>query len=40
MAWKLPEPLKPLWKKTYAVTPEEQTFAIDPVIRDAVKGKN
>ncbi|KAF8875077.1 taurine catabolism dioxygenase TauD [Gymnopilus junonius] len=40
LAWKLPEPLKPLWKKTYDVTPEEQTFAVNPVIRDAVKGKN
>ncbi|KAF8954541.1 taurine catabolism dioxygenase TauD [Flammula alnicola] len=40
LAWKLPESLKPLWKQTFDVTPEGQTFAIDPVIRDAAKGKN
>ncbi|KAJ3517448.1 hypothetical protein NLJ89_g502 [Agrocybe chaxingu] len=34
LAWKLPKPLEPLWKKTFDVTPEEQTFALDPVIRD------
>lgn len=40
LAWKLPEELLPLWKKTFDVTPEQQTFAPEPVIRDAVKGKN
>ncbi|KAF9477035.1 taurine catabolism dioxygenase TauD [Pholiota conissans] len=40
LAWKLPEPLKLLWARTYDVVPENQTFAIEPVIRDAVRGKN
>ncbi|KAF8995161.1 taurine catabolism dioxygenase TauD [Cyathus striatus] len=39
LAWKLPEQLKPLWKQTFAVKPEGQTFAFEPVIRDAVKGR-
>jgi hypothetical protein len=30
--------LQPLWEKTFDVKPEEQTFALDPVIREAVKG--
>ncbi|KJA19204.1 hypothetical protein HYPSUDRAFT_69375 [Hypholoma sublateritium FD-334 SS-4] len=40
LAWTLPEPLKPLWKRTFDITPEKQTFAIEPVIRDVVQGKN
>jgi hypothetical protein len=40
LAWELPTRLKPLWNKTFNVTPEEQTFSIDPVIRAAVKGRN
>jgi len=39
LAWTLPEPLKPLWRKIFNVNPEEQRFAIEPVIRDAVKGR-
>jgi len=39
LAWTLPESLKPLWRKTFNVNPQEQTFAIEPVIRDAVMGK-
>lgn len=39
LAWTLPESLKPLWKQTFNVNPEEQTFAIEPVMRDAVKAK-
>ncbi|KAF8167146.1 taurine catabolism dioxygenase TauD [Crassisporium funariophilum] len=40
LAWTLPELLEPLWKKTFCVKPEDQTFALDPVVRDAVRGKN
>ncbi|KAF8185728.1 taurine catabolism dioxygenase TauD [Pholiota molesta] len=40
LAWKLPDPLKPLWARTFAVVPEDQTFALDPVIRTDVRGKN
>ncbi|KIM38282.1 hypothetical protein M413DRAFT_448017 [Hebeloma cylindrosporum] len=39
LAWTLPESLKRLWKNTFNVNPQDQTFAIEPVIRDAVKGK-
>ncbi|TFK32118.1 taurine catabolism dioxygenase TauD [Crucibulum laeve] len=40
LAWTLPNELKPLWKNTFNVSPEEQTFALEPVIRDAVKGRS
>ncbi|KAF4612412.1 hypothetical protein D9613_004592 [Agrocybe pediades] len=40
LAWTLPEPLQHLWKRTFNVTPEDQTFALDPVVRDAVKGNS
>ncbi|KAF8646251.1 hypothetical protein AX16_007308 [Volvariella volvacea WC 439] len=33
LAWPTPEPLKALWRKNFSVEPEDQTFAIDPVIR-------
>ncbi|KAF8079384.1 taurine catabolism dioxygenase TauD [Lyophyllum atratum] len=39
LGWTIPEPLQPLWKKTFDVTPEDQTFALDPVIRAAVKAR-
>lgn len=39
LGWTIPAPLRPLWKKTFDVTPEEQTFALDPVIRAAVKAR-
>ncbi|KAG6873161.1 hypothetical protein C0995_002010 [Termitomyces sp. Mi166 len=39
LGWKIPEPLLPLWEKTFDVTPEAQTFAFEPVIRDAVKAR-
>jgi hypothetical protein len=40
LAWKLPDSLKPLWARTFAVVPEDQTFAPEPVIRTDVRGKN
>ncbi|KAF8890086.1 hypothetical protein BD779DRAFT_1671450 [Infundibulicybe gibba] len=39
LAWETPQALKPLWDKTFAAPPDEQTFALDPVVRAAVKGK-
>ncbi|KAF9465454.1 taurine catabolism dioxygenase TauD [Collybia nuda] len=39
LAWQIPEPLQPLWKKTFNVQPEDQTFALDPVIRDGAQGR-
>ena len=39
LGWEIPNELKPLWERTFDVEPEEQTFALDPVIRDAVKGR-
>ncbi|KAG2022353.1 taurine catabolism dioxygenase TauD [Coprinopsis cinerea AmutBmut pab1-1] len=39
LAWELPEELKPLWRKTFSVRPEDRTFALEPVVREAVRGK-
>ncbi|KAG6863797.1 hypothetical protein C0991_003163, partial [Blastosporella zonata] len=39
LGWKIPEPLLPLWEKTFDVTRDAQTFAVEPVIRDAVKAR-
>ncbi|RXW23662.1 hypothetical protein EST38_g2214 [Candolleomyces aberdarensis] len=39
LGWEIPSELKPLWERTFDVEPEEQTFALNPVIRDAVKGR-
>lgn len=39
LAWQLPEELKPLWTKTFDVEPNEQTFALEPVVREAAKGR-
>jgi len=39
LGWTIPRPLRPLWQKTFNVAPEEQTFALDPVIRAAVKAR-
>ncbi|KAG6829271.1 hypothetical protein H0H92_005091 [Tricholoma furcatifolium] len=40
LGWTIPEPLLPLWEKTFDVTPDAQTFAIEPVIRAPVKARN
>ncbi|RDB26162.1 hypothetical protein Hypma_006209 [Hypsizygus marmoreus] len=37
LGWTIPEPLQPLWRRTFDVTPKVQTFAIEPVVRAAVK---
>ncbi|KAF9523082.1 taurine catabolism dioxygenase TauD [Crepidotus variabilis] len=39
LAWKLPDALKPLWIERFAVEPRNQTFAIEPVVRNEVQGK-
>ncbi|KAF8890087.1 hypothetical protein BD779DRAFT_1469417 [Infundibulicybe gibba] len=39
LAWETPQALKPLWDKTYAAPPDEQTFALDPVVRTAAQRK-
>ena len=39
LAWEIPQGLVPLWERTFAVRPEDQTFALEPVIREAVKGR-
>lgn len=40
LAWKTPDELAELWQQLfYSVTPEEQTFALEPSVRDASKGK-
>ncbi|KAF8890084.1 hypothetical protein BD779DRAFT_1610872 [Infundibulicybe gibba] len=39
LAWETPQALKPLWEKTFGALPDEQTFALDPVMRAAGKGK-
>ncbi|TFK21636.1 taurine catabolism dioxygenase TauD [Coprinopsis marcescibilis] len=39
LAWELPDELKPLWKRTFSVHPDDQTFAAKAVIREPAKGK-
>ncbi|KIJ53135.1 hypothetical protein M422DRAFT_242249 [Sphaerobolus stellatus SS14] len=39
LTWQLPEDLKPLWQKTFTIEPESQTSALQPVVREAVKGR-
>lgn len=39
-AWKLPADLERLWRETYSVSAEEQTFPLEAVIRGPVRGKS
>ncbi|KAF8816216.1 taurine catabolism dioxygenase TauD [Phlegmacium glaucopus] len=40
LSWKLPKSLQPLWKRNFDVKSEDQTFALEPVVRAQARGRN